>query len=189
MNARRACGECQLCCTLLRVDELAKLGGTPCQKLGADGCGIYETRPQVCRRYRCLWLSGGLREEDRPDQLGAILDRVPHQGGERLAVRELTPGAFECSPRLQAIAAEFRELMPVQITDSADVMDPDRPFRMLFAEGVEHVIEGDTTTVLCDGAFVREVRLGVLARTVRRLTLRVRALWLARLSGRGPAGF
>jgi hypothetical protein len=26
----RACGSCSLCCTLLRVDELAKLAGTPC---------------------------------------------------------------------------------------------------------------------------------------------------------------
>ena len=70
----RAGGDCSLCCQVLRVDELAKLGGVPCihQDVGAKGCSIHPSRPKICRAYRCLWLSGGLAEADRPHRLGAV---------------------------------------------------------------------------------------------------------------------
>ncbi|MEE8167216.1 MAG: hypothetical protein V3T64_16740 [Myxococcota bacterium] len=70
--AKRSCGSCSLCCTLLRVDELHKVAGEDCiHQRGTAGCGIYETRPPICRGYRCLWLQGGLEDDERPDRTGA----------------------------------------------------------------------------------------------------------------------
>ncbi len=48
----RSCGSCSHCCTVLRVVELHKVAGEHCiHQRGSAGCGIYETRPQVCREY------------------------------------------------------------------------------------------------------------------------------------------
>jgi hypothetical protein len=183
----RRCGECALCCTVLRVDELGKLGGTPCRALREDGhgCSIYERRPGVCRRYRCLWLSGSLREEDRPDRLGAVLDLVPGAGNMRLEIREAVPGAFDRSPRLREIADAYREAVAVRISDVADVMDPDRPFRLLLAGGVEHRVAGDRIEVLRDGQLLEERRRPWLERAARRIGLALAARRLRRAARTG----
>jgi len=166
----RSCGECSLCCTVLRVDELEKLGGIPCAKLGpaGQGCSIHETRPSICRRYRCLWLQGQLEDGDRPDHLGAILDLLSEGGMPRLAIREATPGAFDRSPRLQELAARFRESMTVRITDTSDVLDDATAYRMLLPNGEEHRVEGDRTTVHHPDGRIELRRLPWIERQLRR---------------------
>jgi hypothetical protein len=67
----RSCGECSLCCKLPPIDtpELQKPANTWCPhcRPGKGGCGIYETRPTLCRNYRCLWLKDAtLGEEWKP---------------------------------------------------------------------------------------------------------------------------
>ena len=175
MSAGRECGACSLCCTVLRVDELRKLGGTPCvHQRAAGGCGIYAERPGICRAYRCLWLGGGLRDEDRPDALGAVLDVVRQGGSAWLEIREAEPGAFERSARLQEIAQEHRRSMPVRIADTADVLDPGRRFRVLLPGGEERVVEGEWTTLVRPGLPDARLRLPLLERWLRRLGLFLR---------------
>ena len=175
----RACGECSLCCTVLRVDELAKLAGRPCPELRphrqGHGCGIYARRPGICRAYRCLWLRGGLEEADRPDRLGAVLDVVAQGATPRLEIRQARPGTFDTSPRLREIAERYRETMPVRLTDVEDVANPDRPFRVLLAGGEEQRVRGEEVTLYRDGRPVATQRLWWLERLVRRL-----AVWLRR---------
>ena len=174
----RACGECTLCCTLLRVDELRKLGGTPCRELrrapAPPGCGIHATRPPICRAYHCLWLAGGLDEADRPDRLGAILDVATEGGTSRLRVHEVVPGAYERSERLRAIVARYREAMPVRISSVAQVDDPLAPLRELGPGGSEQRIEGDWLVRLADGREGERRRLPWLERRLRRIALAVR---------------
>ncbi len=181
-EAPRSCGSCSLCCTVLRVDELQKLGGVPCRKLGppGQGCSIHETRPGICRRYRCLWLQGKLDEEDRPDRLGAILDLISEGGMPRLEIREATPGAYEANPRLQEIAARFRETTVVRITDTSDVLDDQTPYRVLLPGGVEHRVLGETTTILHADGREEVRRLPWIERTLRRAILAWRRRRLAR---------
>jgi hypothetical protein len=184
-SAARECGACSLCCTLLRVDELAKLGGTPCvHQRAAGGCGIYARRPGVCRAYRCLWLDGGLRTEDRPDRLGAVLDLVNRGGHMMLQIRESEPGAFDRSPRLREIAHEFRVAMPVRISDAASVLDPDRPFRVLLPGGEEQRVAGERIETWRDGRLQSARRQPWAERLARRVLLRVRGLRLRRLGSR-----
>lgn len=211
--ADRSCGDCSLCCTILRVDELGKRAGVDCvHQLSAGaatppisgapvvetsaedgapvvggtrarggGCAIYETRPPICRGYRCLWLQGGLEDDERPDRTGGVVDLETTGIGLRLAIREARPGAFEASPALQSIAERYRDSMPVRISDTRDVMDPDRPFRVLLADGVEHRIEGERVEIHRHGLLVETRRLPWLERWARRLSNGWRARRLARI--------
>jgi len=189
----RTCGRCTLCCTVLRVDELHKLGGVPCraqrapaeaERLGG-GCGVHARRPTVCRGYRCLWLQGKLDDADRPDQLGAVLDLVTAGAETRLEVHLAEPGAFERSPRLRAIVERHRASMPVRLLDVGDVLDADRPYRVLRPGGEELRVAGERVTRLRDGRVVEERRLPWLERAVRRAALAWRRRRLAHFR-RGP---
>ena len=160
-----------MCCTVLRVDELRKLGGVACAALGARGCTIYERRPRICRAYRCLWLRGSLELEDRPDRLGAVLDLVSQGDAPLLAIREAVDGATETNPRLAAIAARYREAMPVRITRAGGALAGDAPERTLLANGEELVVTGDLALRLRAGAEVGRTRAPWLERAARRLRL------------------
>ncbi len=168
--ASRSCGTCSLCCTILRVDELAKPAGRDCvHQRGPEGCGIHATRPPICRAYRCLWLQGGLEDDERPDRTGGIVDLETTGVGLRLGIRENRPGAFDVSPSLQAIAERFRSSMPVRITDAQDPMDPDRPFRVLLTDGVEQRVAGDRVEVYREGRLVGSHGLSWIERAARRI--------------------
>jgi len=191
----RRCGACSLCCTVLRVDEIAKLGGTVCQHVrDGGGCAIHASRPQICRAYHCLWLRGDpqpgtgrggqLGDDDRPDRLGAVLDVVQTGASVRLSIRQATPHSYDRSPRLQQIAAEFRESMPVRISDVSNVADPDQPFRVLLADGEEQIVAGDRVTFVRDGTVLRTTKLPWPERFARRAALRWRALRLRWIGSR-----
>jgi Fe-S-cluster containining protein len=160
-----------LCCTVLRVDELRKLGGVSCAALGAGGCTVYARRPHICRAYQCLWLQGTLDVEDRPDRLGAVLDLVHEGGSALLAIREAEPGVADANPRLAAIAARYREAMPVRITRAQDALLGDAPVRTLLAGGEELVATGDTVVRHRAGAEPAHTRAPWLERGARRLRL------------------
>ena len=72
----RACGECSLCCKLLRIDALEKPVGTWCTHCapGRGGCTIYDHRPTECRDFYCLWLTRPtLGPEWRPNKCKMFL--------------------------------------------------------------------------------------------------------------------
>lgn len=84
-ETQRKCGKCNSCCIHLRIDteELKKNPGVPCDHLAKDsGCSIYESRPQVCRGFKCWWLLiDNIPNFLRPDKCGFII--VPDNGSPR----------------------------------------------------------------------------------------------------------
>jgi len=88
----RDCGTCKACCTLMPIVELDKAPGVACQHLNPNegkGCMSYETRPESCRTWACVWRSGSNIVEpiERPDRLGVMLDTMrPQPGQPRLDV-------------------------------------------------------------------------------------------------------
>jgi len=165
---------------VLRVDELAKLGGQRCvHQQPAGGCAVHASRPAVCRAYRCAWLGGAFGDEDRPDRLGAVLDLVARGPMVHLVVRQADPQALDRSARLRAIVSETRRSMPVEIRDVDDVLDPDRPWRLLRAEE-ELELAGDEVRVLREGRVVSRRRAAWPARVLRRIAQRVQMLRLSR---------
>lgn len=73
----RECGECTVCCTQWKIPELNKPAETLCQNLkqppGCQNCLIYDSRPDVCRNFRCGWMQGFMGEEGRPDKSGVVM--------------------------------------------------------------------------------------------------------------------
>jgi uncharacterized cysteine cluster protein YcgN (CxxCxxCC family) len=72
----RSCGECSLCCKLLRIDALSKPIGIWCTHCapGRGGCTIYESRPAECRDFYCAWLTSAvLGPEWRPNKCKMFL--------------------------------------------------------------------------------------------------------------------
>ena len=67
-----------------------------------------------------------LEDADRPDRLGAVLDLLQPGAVPTLRIREAQPGVYARSARLQEIAAHYRASMPVRISDTGDVLDPER---------------------------------------------------------------
>jgi uncharacterized protein len=54
----RTCGTCTLCCRLPDIDELSKPANEWCTNcVDGVGCTIYESRPQTCRDFLCLWMT------------------------------------------------------------------------------------------------------------------------------------
>lgn len=102
--AELGCGTCRACCTIMRVDELEKPAGVACQHLesAADkpGCKTYETRPQDCRTWDCVWRrpSSGMTPDQRPDRLGVLFDTPRPEPGKfqnAYLAYEVFAGGFE----------------------------------------------------------------------------------------------
>ncbi len=158
---------------MLRVDELAKLGGRPClHQVAEGGCAVHALRPEVCRGYRCAWLQGAFGEPDRPDRLAAVLDFQNRGDSVRLVVRQMDAGALDRSSRLQEIVSEVGRSMPVEIRDVEDVLASDHAYRVLQPDGDEIEVEGDRLRVWRQGQLVAERRAPWLERTLRAIQQR-----------------
>ena len=88
----RECGSCTLCCKVFRIPEVDKQAGQWCRHvLQGRGCGIRETRPDVCRNFFCYWMQNGTLGPDwKPDRSKFVLYR--EMAGKRLGVA-LDPSA------------------------------------------------------------------------------------------------
>jgi len=92
------CGECQACCMAVGVHELEKPMWTPCKHQCETGCGIYDSRPDSCRGYYCMYQAGMLNggEEMRPDKLGIIFDfRATSTDGDAISAWEMREGVAD----------------------------------------------------------------------------------------------
>lgn len=87
---KRSCGDCQLCCTLMPVNERFTIKGVDIPTLVKPalerckhqrfkkGCNIYNKRPLSCRTFECGWLSGNVPDYmRRPDRVGYVIDPNP----------------------------------------------------------------------------------------------------------------
>ena len=88
-TAGRTCGDCTACCRAIAVEALGKPRLTHC-KHQDKGCAIYESRPQQCRAFACLWLMGIGADDARPDKTGVVLLSPPAGKGESLATDTAT---------------------------------------------------------------------------------------------------
>lgn len=70
-----------MCCKLPGVESMSKPMHQWCDQCAiGKGCRIYETRPQDCRNFVCLWLSNeSMPEELRPDRSRVIFYEPPVQ--------------------------------------------------------------------------------------------------------------
>lgn len=130
----RTCGGCTACCRALAIPELDKPSATPCRHeqpalAGRPaGCGIYATRPETCRGFRCLWLAGALPQGERPDRSGLIASAGRKNDGRPFVfVREAVAGALE-TPRGRRVLRRAREATGLEVVGvPAALRPPDGP--------------------------------------------------------------
>ena len=63
-----------MCCKVMAVPVIQKPIGEWCRfaQIG-KGCSCYDTRPDPCRVFRCLWLDSEMPEDLRPDKSKIVL--------------------------------------------------------------------------------------------------------------------
>jgi len=78
-NVSRQCGDCSLCCKVLRIPELEKPKDQWCPNfMAGTGCGIYPDRPSSCRDFVCRWLvDETMGPEWKPSLCKLVLDTKP----------------------------------------------------------------------------------------------------------------
>jgi len=72
------CGECTLCCELLKVPSLDKNAGVLCSNcVLTKGCKIYNSRPQECVDFKCAYIQMDKVHVDlRPDNCKVIFEKI-----------------------------------------------------------------------------------------------------------------
>ncbi len=130
----RSCGSCSMCCKIARIDYFQKPPGQWCPHCNiGKGCGMYETRPKVCRTFFCHWMQNpNLGPEWKPDKAKMYL--CVELSGQRLAahVDPASPGAWRKEPyysdlkRWAVQAAKNETQVSVFIDRHAIVILPDR---------------------------------------------------------------
>jgi len=78
----RQCGDCMVCCEYMPISTkgLIKPAQTLCPHVIVNrGCSIYDTRPNVCRTWHCLWRrDAAMPDELRPDKSRMIFSLIVH---------------------------------------------------------------------------------------------------------------
>ncbi len=71
----KPCGDCSLCCKILRINVLEKPAGLWCRHFAKNaGCRIHSASPHECQRFQCYWtISEALGEEWRPDRSKLVI--------------------------------------------------------------------------------------------------------------------
>src|SRR4051812_2580631 len=81
----RSCGDCTLCCKVLKITALEKPQGIWCNHCNPRaGCTIYGDRPEECRTFFCGYLTNpDLGDEWKPNRSKIVL--VAELDGNRIA--------------------------------------------------------------------------------------------------------
>ncbi|MGH6818200.1 MAG: YkgJ family cysteine cluster protein [Methylovirgula sp.] len=138
-SQQRACGACSLCCKLLPVAALNKPHDRWCThcRPGNGGCTIYETRPQTCREFDCLWLAEpSVGEHWYPLQSKMVVQITGVHADDYdtfvdVHVDQAAPDAWRAEPYhsdLQRMSCAARTLVRVFYGDRTWFVRPDADF-------------------------------------------------------------
>ncbi len=96
----RSCGTCTMCCKVLQIEDLGKPAGKWCiHAKPGQGCGIYASRPGVCRDYYCEWmLDGRYGPEWKPDTAKFAVSPLTGNINLLIAVDPNFPNAWRREP-------------------------------------------------------------------------------------------
>src|SRR5678815_4489321 len=77
-----SCGTCTACCKVFTIPEVKTSIDTWCQHCAVGkGCKIYDSRPEACRTFQCMWLESQGKErplplELRPDKSKVVMSQT-----------------------------------------------------------------------------------------------------------------
>jgi hypothetical protein len=154
-SAKRACGDCTLCCKVMAIERLAKPASTWCPHCKPGrGCLIYADRPTECRTYSCLWLiDERLDERWKPSRSKLVL--TTSEDGIEIRCDPGFPDAWRKEPfRSQihnwSVSGATHDVTVVVITgEKMTLVTPDREFDLGVVHPNERIVrEIDGTEVV-----------------------------------------
>lgn len=89
----RECGDCAACCEghLISNAHGNPFGnGRKCIFLVKQNCVIYNERPEVCRKYQCMWSQGIFPEWMKPNKTGIMISAEWKDGKQYLRAIEIS---------------------------------------------------------------------------------------------------
>lgn len=110
-----------MCCKLLDIPALEKPANRWCRHCAPGrGCTIYDSRPQPCRDFACVWLesqreSNPLPPELKPDQCGVVLSFAPDRRDVMVYCDPGDPDAWKSPPVLKLLVIMSRQGLRVMV--------------------------------------------------------------------------
>lgn len=97
------------------------------------GCTQYDTRPQSCRQFDCVWRKGLGSEKSRPDKSGVVFMPTPHGDGLLVVI----------DPGLQKnwYRGEIRQIVDWHYDRGIPVFAMGRDFRKSFIPDNSHMTD------------------------------------------------
>lgn len=152
----RFCGPCSACCTWGPPLGEPKPGQDACVQVGATGCSAYATRPvSPCRLFQCAWLQneGLLKDRDRPDLLGVIVDERHEdrpdfgvRGAEKVFIASVRSSDVLQVERVVEVLTELAWWYPVVVRGPGYArvhsLPTRRPVEPGLAAWLKHYVEG-----------------------------------------------
>jgi hypothetical protein len=149
----KQCGDCSLCCKIMAIPELNKPKDAWCDHLiKKRGCGIYETRPQSCRAFRCVWLlDPRLPSEWKPNKSKFVM--VGESKTELVVhVDSNSPGAWRHEPYLSGLRAMAETgqahgvLVVIIEGGKSTILLPDREVPVGALQDDDRIVSGQVAT-------------------------------------------
>lgn len=91
-TVKTGCKGCTACCTHMNIVEIGSPAGERCDHEVHHGCGIYESRPEGCKKFICGWAQGVLPDEWFPPNVGFFV--YPGQEPDIICFKEIREGVF-----------------------------------------------------------------------------------------------
>jgi hypothetical protein len=146
--AERTCGTCTLCCKLVAVDALGKGPAEWCVHCKpGTGCRIYETRPEECRTFNCVWLMDTrLGPEWKPDRSKLVLITARDGNGIEVRCDPGSPTAWRRAPYYAQVMQWAREaaisqgIVVVYVGKRGTLITPDAEFPLGDVEADDQIV-------------------------------------------------
>jgi hypothetical protein len=160
-SAKKACGDCTLCCKVMAIEELAKPAGSWCRhcKPGC-GCLVYATRPTECQTYSCLWLiDERLDQHWKPSKSRLVL--TTSQDGIEIRCDPGFPDAWRKEPfrseiQKWAVSGGPRDVTVIVITGERMILvTPDRELDLGVVRSDERIVREIEGTQVVDVTVVK----------------------------------
>jgi len=111
----KSCGACTMCCKLFEVNwvDRPKPAGKWCHHCAPGrGCAIWQSRPEGCRDYFCVWrIDPELAPEWRPDVAKFILTQMGPAFPLTVVVDPAQPNAWRREPYYSRLMRTTVELL------------------------------------------------------------------------------
>src|SRR5262249_38591454 len=120
MKMARECGKCSLCCKVFKFSKselfpFDKPRGEWCRHCEVGkGCSIYETRPELCSDFKCLWLMEKLPEYWYPLKSKMVFS---HSYVNRKTIVCDVPGVWRQEPYYSDIKKWLKEGVYIEIRE------------------------------------------------------------------------